>query len=59
MKCPICNQPVKKVFELPEEEAERTNPTCVNEYYYHWHGYLYRILNPKTPLDGARKTAGF
>ena len=46
MICPICRHQVTKVFDV--ENVERDHIKCENEFYIHWHNYLYKITNPKT-----------
>ena len=52
MKCPICQEPVKKSKDLPDESKIKSS-NCFNEFYIHWHNILYRIKNPKTPWSNG------
>lgn len=53
MICPICKQGVTKVFDV--ESIEREHIKCENEFYIHWHNYVYKIIDPQTPWTNHSK----
>lgn len=52
MKCPICDQPVKKVME---SDKEINSPIkCENEYGLHYGNFYIKFIHPKTSPDHIR-----
>lgn len=52
MTCPICKEKVRKVKDITDDH--RDGAKCENEFYIHYRDLLFRIANPKSPLDSLR-----